>query len=270
MSLGSTYVSTARGPERPWMIRHNGAMSSTAGSQAPAHVVLVPGFWLGAWAWDEVVAHLHEYGVAAVTLTLPGLEANHPDRGSVRLQDQVAAIEQALALAPDGARTVLVAHSGATVPATVALDRHVDEVDHVVWVDTAPVVDGYAIDPDVGGSEHPLSAQYDEELEQGSMAGLSEEQLATFQERAVPQPACSMREAASLADDRRLDVPGTMVCTAFSAADYRSYAQQGMPFLAGLLQHRRLELVDLPTGHWPMWSRPAELADIIAQAARQA
>jgi pimeloyl-ACP methyl ester carboxylesterase len=189
------------------MRRHNGAMSSsTSRTRVPAHVVLVPGFWLGAWAWDEVVAHLHEYGVAALALTLPGLEAYHPDRGSVRLEDHVAAIEQALARAPQGARTVLVAHSGATVPAT-------------------------------------------------------------FRERAVPQPAFSMRDAVSLADDRRLDVPGTMVCTAFSAADYRSYAEQGMPFLQGLLQHRQLELVDLATGHWPMWSKPAELADIIGQAA---
>ena len=242
-------------------------MSSTPNTQVPAHVILVPGFWLGAWAWDDVVAHLHERGLTALALTLPGLEPGHPDRGSVRLQDHVAAIEAALALAPQGARTVLVAHSGAAVPATVALDRHVDEVDHVVWVDTAPVVDGYAIDPDVGGSEHPLSAQYDEELEQGSMAGLSEEQLATFRERAVPQPASSIREAVSLRDERRLDVPGTIVCTAFPAAEYRSYAEQGMPFLVGVLQHRRLELVDLPTGHWPMWSRPAELADIVAQAA---
>ena len=249
------------------MRRHDGAMSSTSRAQGRAHVVLVPGFWLGAWAWDEVVAHLHEHGVAALALTLPGLEPDHPDRGSVRLEDHVTAIEQALALAPQGARTVLVAHSGAAVPATVALDRHVDEVDHVVWVDTAPVVDGYVMDPDVEGSERPLSAQYDEELEQGSMAGLSEEQLATFRERAVPQPVGSMRDAVSLTDERRLDVPGTIVCTAFSAADYRSYAERDMPFLQGLLQHRRLELVDLPTGHWPMWSRPAELADLIAQAA---
>ena len=242
-------------------------MTATPDAPMPAHVVLVPGFWLGAWAWDEVVAHLAERGVTALAVTLPGLEPDHPDRGSVRLEDHVAAIEQALALAPPGARTVLVSHSGAAVPATVALDRHVDDVDHTVWVDTAPVVDGYAMDPDFSGSEHPLSAQYDEELEQGSMAGLSEEQLATFRERAVPQPASSMREAVSLRDERRLDVPGTIVCTAFPAAEYRSYAEQGMPFLAGVLQYRRLELVDLPTGHWPMWSRPAELADIIAGVA---
>jgi hypothetical protein len=241
-------------------------MTSNPTVQVPTYAVLVPGFWLGAWAWDEVVARLREHGVTALALTLPGLEPDHPDRGSVRLEDHVAAIEQALTLAPQGARTVLVAHSGAAVPATAALDRHVDEVDHVVWVDTAPVADGYAMNPDVQGSEYPLSAQYDEELEQGSMAGLSEEQLATFRQRAVPQPASTMRDAVSLGDERRLDVPGTVVCTAFPAADYRAYAEQGMPFLQGLLQHRRLELVDLPTGHWPMWSRPAELADVIARA----
>lgn len=242
-------------------------MNGSDSDSASSYVVLVPGFWLGGWAWDEVRSRLEEQGVAAVALTLPGLEPDHPDRGSVHLEDHIAAIEQALAAAPDGSRTVLVAHSGAAIPATVAVDRHVTEIDHVVWVDTAPVVDGYAMDPDVVGVEYPLSAQYDEELEQGSMAGLSEEQLATFRERAVPEPAGVMREAATLADERRLDVPGTVVCTAYSAADYRSYAEQGLPFLAGLLQHRRMTLVDLPTGHWPMWSTPVELADIIARVA---
>lgn len=242
-------------------------MSSSLDGTVSAHVVLVPGFWLGAWAWDDVLAHLARPGLAALALTLPGLEPDHPDRGLVRLEDHVAAIEEALALAPYGARTILVVHSGAAVPATVALDRHVDEVDHVIWVDTAPVLEGYAMNPDVAGVEYPLSAQYDEEFAQGSMAGLSEEQLGTFREQAVPQPTGPMREAVTLTDERRLDVPGTVVCTAFSAADYRSYAEQGMSFLAGLMQHRKLTLVDLPTGHWPMWSRPVELADIIAQAA---
>ena len=151
-------------------------MSDTTNAQGPPYVVLVPGFWLGAWAWDAVADHLLQHGVTAFAVTLPGLEADHPDRGSVALEDHVVAIEQALARAPQGARTVLVATAGAAVPATVALDLHVDEVDHVAWVDTAPVVDGYAIDPDVEGNQYPFSAQYDEVLEQGSMKGLSEEQ----------------------------------------------------------------------------------------------
>lgn len=230
------------------------------------HIVLVPGFWLGGWAWDSVAPTLSEAGFALTPVTLPGLEPDHPARGEVTLKDHVAAIERALG-ALEAERTVLVAHSGAAVPATVALDRHVDEIDQLVWVDTAPVVDGFALDADLEGEEHPLSAQWDEEFEQGSMAGLSEEQLETFRRRAVPQPASSLREPARLSDPRRLSVPGTVVCTAFPSADYRSYADQGMPFLAGLLKHTALTYVDLPTGHWPMWSRPDDLAEIIATAA---
>jgi hypothetical protein len=76
-----------------------------------------------------------------------------------------------------------------------------------------------------------------------------------------------VRDPARLIDDRRLDVPATIICTAFPAADYRSYAEQGVPFLAGVLEHRALTMVDLPTGHWPMWSRPRELAQLIGGAA---
>lgn len=243
--------------------------TSPTDAPTPAHVVLVPGFWLGAWAWDDVLPHLRDRAVDAVALTLPGLEPDHPDRGSVTLENHVSVIEGALAAAPEGARVVLVAHSGAAIPATVALDRHVDAVDHVVWVDTAPVVDGFAMNAEVEGDEYPLSAQWDEELEGGSMVGLTEGQLATFRQRAVPQPTGSMRDAARLTDERRLDVPMTLAATAFPSSEYRSGAEQGVGFLAGLKEFGNLAMVDLPTGHWPMWSEPEKLAEIIAEAARQ-
>ena len=34
-------------------------------------IVLVPGFWLGAWAWDEVAAALRADGHEVTALTLP-------------------------------------------------------------------------------------------------------------------------------------------------------------------------------------------------------
>jgi hypothetical protein len=43
--------------------------------------------------------------------------------------------------------------------------------------------------------------------------------------------------------------------------------KKNYPFLAGFNELRNIEWVDLPTSHWPMWSRPKELADIIGEVA---
>ncbi|MEJ1156396.1 alpha/beta fold hydrolase [Microbacterium marmarense] len=228
-------------------------------------IVLVPGFWLGAWAWDDVAPMLAARGYAVAALTLPGLEPNSRGRGEVTLDDHARAIADALDRGVD--RRVLVLHSGAALPGTIVLDRHPDLVDHVIFVDTAPVPDGFAMNAELEGAEFPLSAAWETEMADGSMRELTDEQLSTFRDRAVPQPGGTVRDPVVLLDPARLAVPGTVICTAFSSTDYRSYAAQGVGFLAGLLEHTALDLVDLPTGHWPMWSRPAELVELIARAA---
>lgn len=230
-------------------------------------IVLVPGFWLGAWAWDDVVPYLRDRGHDVLALTLPGLDPANSRRGEVTLEDHAEAI--LAALDPDAERRVLVVHSGAAVPGTMVLDRAADLVDHVVFVDTAPVRDGFALAPTVQGDEHPLSAAWDEQVESGSLRELTDDQLTTLRERAVPQPAQTVRGTATLTNPQRLDVPGTVICTSFPSADFLAYAAQGADFLAGLNDHQHLRFVDLPTGHWPMWSRPAQLAELIADAADQ-
>ena len=44
-------------------------------------------------------------------------------------------------------------------------------------------------------------------------------------------------------------------------------AREGHPMMAEVATLRDVELVDLPTGHWPMWSRSTDLASEIAKAA---
>jgi hypothetical protein len=41
----------------------------------------------------------------------------------------------------------------------------------------------------------------------------------------------------------------------------------GSSWLAGLTELRRVTWVDLPTSHWPMWSRPKELAALLGEIA---
>lgn len=229
------------------------------------HVVLVPGFWLGEWAWEEVSRGLAERGYAVDALTLPGRGFEDPNRTVVTPQDQAEAI--IAALDPDASRRVLAVHSGAAIPGTLVLDQRPELIDHVVWVDTAPSADGAAMDADFDADVLLLEDRWDDELEQGAMRDLSDQQLATFRERAVPEPGPVVRTPVSLTDDARHDVPGTVVCTSFTSDEFRSYAEQGVPFLAALTDYRQLRYVDLPTGHWPMWSRPSDLVRVIADAA---
>ncbi len=228
-------------------------------------IVLVPGFWLGKWAWDEVAPALAKQGFDVVALTLPGLEPGRPAEATVTLADQAAAIEAALDAEVD--RRILVVHSGAAFPGTLTLDRRPDLVDRFVLVDTAPPKPGLAFNADQVG-DFTLSDAWPSLLEEGSFRDLTAAQLERFRERAVPQPASVVTEAAELTNEARHQTPVTVICTEYPATAYQDYAAQGVPFLAALLDYSDVTYVDLPTGHWPMWSKPAELADLIGNASR--
>ena len=228
-------------------------------------IVLVPGFWLGAWAWDEVAAALRADGHDVTAVTLPGLESADADRSSITLADHVDAICEAVTAA--GRSVVLAVHSGAGVPGYMVTDRIPEQIAAMVYVYSGPATG--ALDPDLTAVEVPLPSR--EELEEEeNLEGLTEEQLDTFRRRAVPEPGAALRDGPVLTNDARLDIPTTAICTAFPSAEYKDYAKQGMPFLAGYLELRKIDWVDLPTSHWPMFSKPRELADIVASIATQA
>jgi pimeloyl-ACP methyl ester carboxylesterase len=229
----------------------------------PAPIILVPGFWLGAWAWDEVAATLRADGHAVTALTLPGLGSADVDRSAITMADHVNAICDAVKKA--GRPVVLAVHSGAGASGYGASDRCPDRIAAMVYVDTGPAKG--ALDPDFTGVEKPLPSA--EELASGeNLDGLTEEHLATFRRRAVPEPGAALREAAELTNDARLDIPSTVICTGYTSAEYKDAIAKGYAFVAGLADLRNVTWVDLPTSHWPMWSRPRELAAIIGDVAK--
>jgi pimeloyl-ACP methyl ester carboxylesterase len=229
-------------------------------------IVLVPGFWLGAWAWDEVVAALRADGHEDVTaLTLPGLESADADRSSITMADHVDAICEAVTAA--GRPVVLAVHSGAGAPGYGVTDRIPEQIAAMVYVDTGPAIG--AMNADFAGVELPLPSPEDLEQEE-NLDGLTEEHLETFRRRAVPEPGAAVREAAELTNAARLDVPSTAICTGNTAEEYKAGVEQGWPFLAGFAELRNVTWIELPTSHWPMWSRPRELAAIIGEVAKGA
>src|SRR5450755_1639178 len=122
-------------------------------------IVLVPGYWLGGWAWDAVAADLRGRGHRVIAVTLPGLNPDDVHRASTTVADQADALRLVVdAAGADGRSVVLVAHSGAGFPTSVLLDRDPTAVARVVYVDSGPSSDGSASDASLppGQDEVPL------------------------------------------------------------------------------------------------------------------
>jgi pimeloyl-ACP methyl ester carboxylesterase len=228
----------------------------------PAPIILVPGFWLGAWAWDEVAAWLRAAGHDVTAITLPGLDSVATDRASITFADHVQAIVDAVNA--KGTPAVLVVHSASGFSGYAASDREPERIAAMVYVDTAPGVPPF--DPSFEGLEKPMV--WSEIEAEETLDGLTDEQKATFRMRAVPVPGGVVRDEFPFANEARKAIPSTIICTSFPAEAYQRYASESdLSWLAGIRELRDITWVDLPTSHWPMWSRPTELAALIGEVA---
>ena len=225
-------------------------------------IILVPGFWLGAWAWDDVAILLRANGHDVTALTLPGLESVETDRSSITFADHVDAICDAVRGA--GGPVVLALHSARGFSGYAASDRIPEQIAAMVYVDSAPGVG--PLDPAFESADKPLD--WDELSAEENLDGLSEAQLETLRRRAVPEPGGMVREGATLTNEARRDIPSTIICTGYPSDAYKHGVKEGYAWLAGVPELRDLTWIDLPTSHWPMWSRPQDLATIIGDIAK--
>src|SRR6185503_2685468 len=165
-------------------------------------IILVSGWWLGAWAWDEVAALLRSKGHEVSALTLPGLDSVDTDRSAITQSDHVEAIVAAVRAAP--APVLLAVHSGAGFTGYAASDRVPERIARMVYVDTGAGVG--APDAEFTAAEKLLPSPEDLAANE-NLEGLSEEQLSTFRERAVPEPGGVLRERVELTNEERRDIP---------------------------------------------------------------
>lgn len=231
--------------------------------------VLVAGARLGAWAWDEVVPYLRAAGHGVHPLTLSGLADKRglPAGQATHVQDIVAEVER------KGLRdVVLVGHSYSGIPVGQAAERIGDRLARAVFVDSNVPTDGQSFVsawPDGGaavkasiaenGGFWPLApaAHYDGE-------GLTDEQIARLVRGSTPHPGATLTEPAVLA--RSLgDLPATYILCVLAGAE----PDEAEPDedVAELLNSKHWQLIKMDTGHWPMFSQPRELAQILLDAA---
>jgi pimeloyl-ACP methyl ester carboxylesterase len=227
-------------------------------------IILIPGFWLDASSWEEVVPSLQRAGHRAHALTLPGMDSKDADRSGITLRDHVDAVVEIIdSFDPAAGKVVLVGHSGGGAIAHAATDARPDRVARVVYVDSGPLGDGGIINDELPSEngEVPLPdwAVFDDE----DLIDLDDKLRAAFRERAIPTPVHVASDPQRLFDERRYDVPVTVIACEFPSETLRRWMEQGHPYVRELAKIHDVEYVDLPTGHWPQFTRPGDLGQAI-------
>jgi pimeloyl-ACP methyl ester carboxylesterase len=223
-------------------------------------IVLIGGLWLDGSAWDAVVPALEALGHRPVPLTLPG---QGDGSASATLDDQVATV--LAAVDSSAGKPMVVGHSAACTLAWLAADARPEKVAEVALIGGFPVADGttYADFFELKDGAMPFPGWGP--FEGADSADLDEEARRDFAAAAIPAPEAVVKGVVRLVDERRFDVPVVLVCPEFTPAQAQKWIDAGdVPELA---KAKHVDFVDIDSGHWPMISKPIELAQVLAAAA---
>jgi pimeloyl-ACP methyl ester carboxylesterase len=227
--------------------------------------LLVPGMWIGAWAWRDVTADLRGAGHDVYPLTLTGVaDRSHLLGPHVDLDTHVADIVRLIEV-EDLHDVVLVGHSYGGLPVSTAGLRVRDRIKTVVYVDSGPLPVGTSQmmvlgDTAVADGDAVPAPPWDPAAEPTLLAGLDDRALAMLRTRSTPHPLASVTQPVTQRATSA-DVPTVLIACTFPMAQIEQMMAAGHPFFAGLTDAR---IIPISTGHWPMLSEPKALTAALA------
>jgi pimeloyl-ACP methyl ester carboxylesterase len=246
-----------------------------------ATFILAPGAWLGGWVWEHTAGRLREHGHDVHPVTLTGLGERARLAGPE--VDLDTHIDDVVGLVRDEGLddVVLLGHSYAGIVVTGAADRIPERLAKVVYLESGPVPDGVAyLD-----MEEPKARERDErqvaetgdgwrlampswdELERvngASLEGLGEAERKWVRDHATDHPFGTYTQPLRLRNAPAEPLPKVLISSSFPLDQVRELIAAGHPWFAPLAGPE-WRLLELRTGHWPMVSRPDDLADLLDQ-----
>ena len=245
-----------------------------------AKYVLVGGAWLGGWCWKPIARQLRNQGHDAYPVTLTGLgERSHLAGPEVDLQTHITDVVSLIEF-EDLRDVFLLGHSYAGIVVTGAADRIPERIAQLIYLDSGPVPDGLAY---LEGTQSPEVREHAErevrthgdgwrvpmpswdELENvygSSLEGLGEELRELMRSRAVAQPIGTYTQPVRLGNVGREVLPKLLITNSFALAQVKELIASEHPWFRELAGPE-WRFLELPTGHWPMFSRPDDLAAML-------
>jgi hypothetical protein len=135
-----------------------------------------------------------------------------------------------------------------------------------VYVDAGPLGDGQAINNELPVVDGEIPLPDWAELGEMMLRDLDDELRAAFRARSVPEPTAVAYDPMVLTDKRRYNVPATIISCKVPSERLREWIALGEPYIAELAAMREVEYIDLPTGHWPQFTKPVQLGHAILAA----
>lgn len=227
-------------------------------------IVLIAGLWLDGSAWDDVLPELEALGHRGIPVTLPGQGDGTATTGAT-YDDQAAAVVAAVDAAEG--KPFVVGHSAASTLAWVAADQRPEGVTGVAIIGGFPTTEGgaYADFFEPTGDGVPFPGW--EPFAGPDSDDMSPDLKAEVAAGTHPVPVGVTKGIVHWTSEARHAVPLTLICPEFSPAEAQEWIDGGdVPELASAT---RLELVDIESGHWPMFTQPKALAVLIDEATKR-
>jgi pimeloyl-ACP methyl ester carboxylesterase len=219
-------------------------------------LILIPGLWLDAGSWHDVVPTIDDAGFDAVPVTLP-------TSAETGLADWVSAVVARIDASDEP--VALVGHSGGGNVAWGAADARPEAVARVVFVDTVPVPDGADISafPVVDGVI-PFPGW--DTFDAPDIADLDETTRERIAAAAIPVPASVPTDTLHLHDRRRHRIPVTVLSGDADAEELDAQLSAWPSYHDEWRAIADREVVRIGSGHWPLFSQPQRLGALIVRA----
>lgn len=226
-------------------------------------IILIPGLWLDASSWSDVVTDLERAGHTVHPLTMPGVGASAAESSEIGISEWVDAAVAAVDAV--GGPVAVVGHSGGGNVAWGVADARADVVSRAVFVDTVPPPSGFGISefevvdgvvPFPGWDYFP-----DEDVDD-----LDDETRARTAPLARSVPARVPTDAIALGPGARHSVPVTLLMGGMDREALESELDQWGPYADEFRAISDAEVVRIGSGHWPQFSVPQRLAALIDAA----